>query len=600
MRLHTLQRFAVLCAALALLAACGRALPTPDLVSQARAATVAVEAERGATVSVESSALTGAPERVATAGSTSLGAGIALEEGYILTSAHLVEGAARVTVRPDGADSAPREASVVGVSLCDGLALLMTEGTALRPARLGSSAELRLGSPVVALGFGPGGGAGGPVVSEGIVSWIAPAPEGLPPASLLRTSAALAPAGSGGPLLSPGGEVVGIMTAGRFSSAAGPGDYVIGIDYARRVAEELRERGSVLSLGLDLIELGGAGGELYRRAVGADAVAGGLFVRAVAPGSPAAGVQPGDILVAAAGRPLGSLADLCAALGGPGVTLPAELELVRRSDETAERVVAALGAEAAAVTAPPDLGPPAAESTGTTGAASRETAPRPAPTPAPAPAAAVGSLDPGALQAAREALAAERALQRELLFETFDSETTKTRWRPGDDAAGARELVFAYYRLSLKQPGAVVSDAWADRLLGARYIVELEVALPQSGGAAAGIAFDQQADGNGLSTFMIGADGSWQLASFQGGALVPGRYARGFSPAFVQGGGTNFLRVVRLPEGTQLWLNDTLVAQADPGPFQGGHAGVIAIAGPEPLPQPAQVIVDNFRVLEHP
>lgn len=124
------------------------------------------------------------------------------------------------------------------------------------------------------------------------------------------------------------------------------------------------------------------------------------------------------------------------------------------------------------------------------------------------------------------------------------------------------------------------------------------MALPPAGTAAIGIAFDRQTDGGGLSYFVIGADGSWQVAAFQGGALVPGYYARGVSPAFVGGGGSNFLRVVRLAEGVQFWLNETPVARAAPGPFAGGHAGVIALSGPEPLPQPVSLIADNLRVLE--
>jgi hypothetical protein len=42
------------------------------------------------------------------------------------------------------------------------------------------------------------------------------------------------------------------------------------------------------------------------------------------------------------------------------------------------------------------------------------------------------------------------------------------------------------------------------------------------------------------------------------------------------------------------------VARADPGPFAGGHAGVIALAGPKPMAQPVAVIADNFRLLERP
>lgn len=597
-----------------LLAACGpRVLSTPELVERAIPFTVAIEVERDVAPARSSGS---AEPSAATAPARDYGAGVVLDDGAILTSAHLVEGAARLLVRPPDADTPPLPARVVGVSLCDDLAVLQVEAAGLRPARLGASAELRLGVAVAALGHAPGAGPRSPTVSEGIVTRLGLAPGGLPPESLFMTSAPLLPGGTGGPLLSRAGEVVGIMTAGRFAVPAGGADYVIGIDYARRVAAQLREGGSVLSLGLELVEPGQvsvAGADpAALAAFGPDAGAGGLFVRSVAPDAGAAGVEPGDLLVAAAGRPVRSLADLCGALGGQGLRLPAELELLRRSGADVERVVGALlGPSGAPTAAQRDLPRPTAIDLGAgtpiapaapaapTAAAPPAQALAPTATAQPAPAVALPELSPAELQAARDALAAERAQQRELFFETFDSQATKRRWRPTDEPAGARELVYSYYRLSLRQPGAVLADAWGERPLGPRYIVEVEVALPPTGASAVGLTYDQQTDGSGLSTFTLGADGSWQAATFQDGAPVPGRFVRGVSPAFVAGGGVNYLRVVRLPEGAQLWLNDTLVARVAPGPFGGGHVGVIAIAGPEAATQPVAVIVDNFRLLEH-
>lgn len=596
MNVPSLTKAALVGAGLALLAACGgRPSPTPALVERALEATVAIEAARSATVAVVANPQTGALELAAGPEATAdYGAGVALDDGYILTSGHLVDGAARVQVRLAGADGPPMAATVVGVSMCDDLALLQVSGDGPRPARLGSSAELQLGAPVVAMGFAPGGALASPTASAGIVSWLAPSPGGRAAGSLFTTSAPLLPGGTGGPLLGASGKVVGIMAEGRFAAPAGGADYVIGIDYGRSVAEELRERGSILSLGLDLVELADDQASApYWRYFGPEGAAGGLFVRSVAPEAVTAGVQPGDLLIGAAGRPVSSLADLCGALGDPNLGLPADLEVLRRSGEAVERVRASLIGVAAAA-------PPAERS------APRESAAEPQqPTAEPAPvlgAAPVAVLDPSPaeLQAAREALGALRAQHSELFFETFDNDATKARWRPADEAAVTRELIYSYYRIILKQPGAVTTDSWGDRALGASYIVEVDTALPPTGTAAVGIVYDQQTDGSGLSYFVVGADGSWQHATVQGGAPVPGRYARGASPAFVVNGGTNQLRVVRTPAGAQLWLNDTLVGRAEPGPFGGGHAGVIALAGPEPLPQPVTVIVDNFRLLEQP
>jgi hypothetical protein len=208
-------------------------------------------------------------------------------------------------------------------------------------------------------------------------------------------------------------------------------------------------------------------------------------------------------------------------------------------------------------------------------------------------------LAPAELQAARDALAAQRAGFRELFFDTFDNEATKARWTPIDDAAANRQLIYSYYQLTLKGPNSVTLDAWRERPLGPNYIVELAVALPPSGNVAVGISFDQQPDNSGASYFTLGADGTWQLATFQNGVLVPERFARGGTRAFVAGGGTNYLRLVRSAQETIFWINDEPVARAAAGPFSGGFVGIVALGGPD-LAAPASVIADNFRLLEGP
>lgn len=226
----------------------------------------------------------------------------------------------------------------------------------------------------------------------------------------------------------------------------------------------------------------------------------------------------------------------------------------------------------------------------------------PEPTPVAAPTGPVTPLarpDDAGLQAARTDFLAARAGYREVVFDTFDNEGTKRRWSPVDDRAFARQLVFSYYQLTLKQPNLTTADIWKERALGGNYIVELSVAFadPTAGRASVGIVYDAQPDGRSFSAFLISSDGTWETVTYQDQAPVLERFVRMSTDTLAPGQGTNILRVVRTPLATQLWVNDVPVATVAPGAFNGGAIGVMAVADPA-VAAPVSVIADNLLVLE--
>lgn len=145
----------------------------------------------------------------------SVGSGVVIKEsGTILTNFHVIAGAKRVgVVFDDGTES---EANVVGAQPENDLAVIQAKVIPddLVPATLRSTADLRVGDEVVAVGFPFGIG---PSVSSGIVSGLRReyrSPHGEHVLSnLIQFDAAANPGNSGGPLVTADGEVVGIVTA---------------------------------------------------------------------------------------------------------------------------------------------------------------------------------------------------------------------------------------------------------------------------------------------------------------------------------------------------------------------------------------------------
>jgi S1-C subfamily serine protease len=144
----------------------------------------------------------------------SVGTGVViLDNGTILTNLHVVAGAKRLNVVfSDGMES---DATVVGTRPEDDLAVIRTASVPddLMPATLRSTADLRLGDEVVAVGFPFGIG---PSVTSGVISGLRReyrSPEGKRLlTNLIQFDAAANPGSSGGPLFTTDGEVVGIVT----------------------------------------------------------------------------------------------------------------------------------------------------------------------------------------------------------------------------------------------------------------------------------------------------------------------------------------------------------------------------------------------------
>ena len=141
------------------------------------------------------------------------GSGVVIApDGYIVTSAHVVEGASG-SARASFVDGRELEAKVVGADPLSDLAVLRTEERDLTPAALGDAARLRVGQLVVAIG-NPNGFAGS--VTAGVVSALGrslPVRSGRVIDNVIQTDAALNPGNSGGALADGHGRVVGINTA---------------------------------------------------------------------------------------------------------------------------------------------------------------------------------------------------------------------------------------------------------------------------------------------------------------------------------------------------------------------------------------------------
>ncbi len=155
---------------------------------------------------------------------------IVRSDGIVVTNWHVIENATRVRVLTS--DEEPREfsARVIGGDIQADLAVLDIEANRLPTVPIGNSSDLRLGQPVVALGYSLGL-EGGPSVTSGIVSSLTrriTVPDSgcgnecingaRVYADVIQTDAAINPGNSGGPLLDLAGTVVGINTAGTSSA----------------------------------------------------------------------------------------------------------------------------------------------------------------------------------------------------------------------------------------------------------------------------------------------------------------------------------------------------------------------------------------------
>lgn len=260
------------------------------------------------------------------------GSGVIIRpDGYILTNNHVVAGADRLVVTVGAEDVT---ATVVGTDPSTDLAVVKVDRTGLPAAEIGSSAELRVGQPVVAIGA-PWGLE--KTVTAGIISAlgrssVAESASGLTAyTSLIQTDAAINPGNSGGALCDARGRVIGINTLIQSTSGAFAGiGFAIPIDFAMGVANEIIETGRATHpfLGVATATIDEATAERFGLPVSS-----GAYVQNVVPGSPAdeAGIRAGDIIVRIGKDEIASVEDVFAAVRSHKVGEKVEVEVVRGS-----------------------------------------------------------------------------------------------------------------------------------------------------------------------------------------------------------------------------------------------------------------------------
>ena len=246
-------------------------------------------------------------------------------DGYVMTNAHVVEGADEVYVTL--IDKREFKARLIGADKRTDVAVVKVDATGLPSVKIGDVSKLRVGEWVVAIGspFGLEN-----TVTAGIVS--AKARETGEYIPFIQTDVAINPGNSGGPLLNMRGEVVGINSQILSRSGGFMGiSFAIPMDEATRVADQLRATGRVTRgrIGVQIGEVTKDVAESLGLARSA-----GALVRSVEAAGPAdkAGVEPGDIITRFDGKPVERSSDLPRFVGNTKPGGKATMQVLRRGN----------------------------------------------------------------------------------------------------------------------------------------------------------------------------------------------------------------------------------------------------------------------------
>ena len=239
------------------------------------------------------------------------GSGVIISsDGYILTCAHVVDGASTITVTIDDKDYT---ATLVGEDTTSDVAVIKIDATGLTPATVGDSDSLKVGQSVMAVG-NPLGELGG-TVTGGMISALnrsvtIQGTSSTNTMSLIQMDASVSPGTSGGGLFNMNGELIGIVNAKSSSSDAEGLGFAIPINDAIEVAQQLLENGYVT--GRPYLGITYLGVEDAQTAAQLGVNAYGVYVVEVVKGGPAerAGLQSGDRIVSIDGTEIASKDDL--------------------------------------------------------------------------------------------------------------------------------------------------------------------------------------------------------------------------------------------------------------------------------------------------
>jgi S1-C subfamily serine protease len=267
------------------------------------------------------------------------GSGFVIDRnGTIMTNAHVIDGAVKITVQFE--DKEIVTARVIGKDPNTDLALLRVspDGLNLKPLGLGDSKSVQVGDPTIAIGnpFGLDR-----TLTTGVISAIQrriQAPNGFSIDNVLQTDAPINPGNSGGPLLDAAGRVIGINS--QIETGGGQGSVGIGfavpIDTAKQVIPQLERNGkvSVAYVGLTSITIDPSLQQLNLP------VKSGALVQSVTSGSPAerAGIRGGNISADLNGSPLELGGDIITSIDGKAVTTSDDLASELASRKPGDKV----------------------------------------------------------------------------------------------------------------------------------------------------------------------------------------------------------------------------------------------------------------------
>jgi S1-C subfamily serine protease len=259
--------------------------------------------------------------------------------GTILTNAHVVNGATKVSVQFQNKESV--DAKVLGKDESTDLALLKVDpaGLKLTPLTLGSSKGVQVGDPAIAIGnpFGLER-----TLTTGVISAVQrtiQAPNNFQIDDVLQTDAPINPGNSGGPLIDATGKVIGINSQIATGGSASQGSVGIGfavpIDTAKQIIPDLKQSGRV-----DRGYLGIVSATVDKTLKDLNLpVDHGALVQSVAPGGPAAkaGIRAGDLPATLDNHPIQLGGDIITKIAGKEIRTKDDLQAAvadRRSGDT--------------------------------------------------------------------------------------------------------------------------------------------------------------------------------------------------------------------------------------------------------------------------
>jgi serine protease Do len=259
-------------------------------------------------------------------------------DGYILTNDHVVARADRVTVKL--LDKREFTAKVVGTDPNTDIAVIKIDANGLPTAQFGNSDSVRVGEWVLAIG-NPLGEPYAFTVTAGIVSAKGRGLSGLQQSryaiqDFIQTDAAINPGNSGGPLINVRGEVIGINSAIASETGFYTGyGFAIPVNLARTVMQQLIKTGHVerAVMGVAIRPVEPEDADLVGLKEAKGVVVNDFSPDEATSPAKAAGIQPGDVIIALDGEPVEDIPQLQQKVGfkKPGETV--QVTVMRKGGE---------------------------------------------------------------------------------------------------------------------------------------------------------------------------------------------------------------------------------------------------------------------------